>query len=933
VPEAADATDGIAVALFRCIPAYNERHSRIREFLMVLAAGTRLGPYEILAPLGSGGMGEVYRARDRKLGRDVALKVLSDRLARDPDRLARFEREAHLLATLNDPHIAHIHGFEDSTGTPALVMELVEGPTLAERIARGPIPLDDALPIARQIAEALEAAHEQGIIHRDLKPANIKVRADGTVKVLDFGLAKAFDASASSEASATMSPTLSIHATQVGLILGTAAYMAPEQARGKTVDKRADIWAFGCVLFEMVTGTRAFAGDDISITLAAVLKSEPEWSTLPPAAPPALRRLLSRCFQKDPKARLRDIGEARIAIDDMLSGAVEEPVPSTVRRTPWWRRVAIPAATVLALCIASAGLGWFVARSRAARPRVSRLHITPPSTAALAIIGFSRDVALTPDGSRVVYLGANGTTLFVRPLDELEATPLVRGGGLRDPFISPDGQWVGFFDGPQTLKKVPMTGGPAVLVAQIDSSERGATWAADGTIIFATSATTTGLQRVSADGGEAVVLTRPDRPRGEASHWWPERLPGDQAVLYTVMAPTGGLDAASLAVLDLRSGRSTILLRGGSHAQYVPSGHLMYAAGGTLRAVRFDPTRLSVLGAARPVEPQVRTTPNGAVDAVLAGDGTLVYVSGGAGSGSEQALVWVDRQGRETSVAAPPRVYGHPRLSPDGTRVAVDVVDQNADIWVWDLARATLTRVTSDPADDGFPLWTLDGRVVFTSDRGGVRNLFSQAADSTAAAERLTKSPNPQWPTAVSPDGARVVFTERSPTTGEDVMAVSLDRTHQVLPLVQTPFNERNGIVSPDGRWLAYEADDSGSFEIYVRPFPDVNRGHWQVSTSGGTQPLWGRSGRELFYFLPDGALMRVAVTGEAWTAGAPTKVLEGRYVVRMGGNFPRNYDIAADGQRFLMFKSQGNDATGAPAQIVVVQHFGEELKRLVPAK
>ena len=896
---------------------------------MSLASGSRLGPYEVVSPIGAGGMGEVYRARDTKLGRDVALKVLPDSLAPDPERLARFEREAHLLAALNHPSIAHIHGFEDSTGTAALVMELVDGPTLADRIAQGPMPLEEAVPIAKQIAEALEAAHEQGIIHRDLKPANIKVRPDGAVKVLDFGLAKAFDPPFSSGAGATMSPTLSIHATQAGIILGTAAYMSPEQARGKSVDKRADIWAFGCVLYEMLTGHRAFDGDDISTTLAAVLKTQPEWSALPSATPNSLRRLLSRCLQKDPKARLRDIGEARIAIDDVLSGAEEESA-STVRRAPWWRRVAIPAATLTVGSLVTGAVVWNAMRSTAARPRVSRFAITLPSTAQLSLNGVSRDVALTPDGSRLVYVGANDSTLFVRPLDQLEATPLVRSVSIRYPFVSPNGQWVGFFD-ELMLKKVALTGGPSVLVTRLDSAGRGATWAPDGTIIFATLA---GLQRVSADGGAPVVLTRPDRALGEANHWWPELLPDGQAVLYTVTATTGGLDAASIAVLDLRSGRQTILLRAGSHAQYAPSGHLVYAAAGTLRAVGFDARGLSLVGTPIPVVPQVLTTTAGAVEAELAREGTLVYVAGDAGS-SGRTLVWVDRQGHETPLAAPPRSYAVPRVSPDGTRVAVMASEQSGvDIWLWDLARPTLTRVTTEAANLS-PVWALDGRrVVFSSNRAGGQNLFRLAADGTGGVERLTESPNSQNPSAFSPDGTRLVFTERFPKTGDDVMVLALDGPHQVLPLVQTPFDERNGIVSPDGRWLAYEANDTGRFEIYIRPFPDTTRGHWLASTNGGTQPLWARNGRELFYFAPDGALMRVAASGgPAWRAGAPTKLFEGRYVVRTGSLPQRTYDIAADGQRFLMMKAPGSDATNAPPQLIVVQHFDEELKRLVPTK
>jgi serine/threonine-protein kinase len=901
---------------------------------MALAAGSRLGPYEILAPLGTGGMGEVYRARDTKVGREVALKVLPDSLGHDPERLSRFEHEAHVLGALNHPHIAHIYGVEDSTGVPALVIELVEGPTLADRIAQGPFSIDEALPIAKQIAEALEAAHEQGIIHRDLKPANIKVRADGTVKVLDFGLAKAFDPSASG-AGRTMSPTLSVHATHAGTILGTAGYMAPEQARGKAVDRRADIWAFGCVLYEMLTGRRAFEGDDISTTLAAVLNTDPDWQLLPPTTPRGLRQLLVRCLKKDPRDRLQAIGDARTEIGDLLSGVAEVPAGTSIAPagSSLWRWATAVGVALLLTALGTGAIGWFVARSTVAKPRASRLLITAPTTG-FSLGGLSHDIAITPDGSRVVYIGANGTALFVRPLDQLEATQLVQGGAPRDPFVSPDGQWVGFFDGTTALKKVAITGGPAALLARIHSSERGATWVSDGTIIFATAGPPSGLQRVSADGGEPTILTLPDPTHGEANHWWPESVPGGQAVLYTVTASSGGFDAASVAALDLRSGRSTILLRGGSHAQYASSGHLVYAAAGMLRAVGFDPTRLSVVGPARPVVPQVLTTPRGVVEAALAGDGTLVYATGGAANGLASTLVWVDRQGRETPTGAPPRAYGFPRISPDGTRVAVNVMQENADVWLWDLARANLTRVTSDQAGDYAPVWTPDGRrLVFTSGRPGILNLYSQAPDGIGDVERLTESPNLQLAPAITPDGRWAVFTERSPRTRDDVMAVRLDDTRKVLTLLQTPFDERNGVVSPDGRWLAYESNDTGAFEIYVRPFPDANSGHSQISTSGGIQPLWARSGEELFYFAPDGALMRVAVAGgPAWSAGAPTKMLEGSYVLSLDNSISRNYDIAGDGQRFLMLKAAGSDATSVP-QIVVVQHFDEELKRLVPLK
>jgi serine/threonine-protein kinase len=483
------------------------------------------------------------------------------------------------------------------------------------------------------------------------------------------------------------------------------------------------------------------------------------------------------------------------------------------------------------------------------------------------------------------------------------------------------------------LKKVALTGGSPVPVARLNSFELGATWAADGTIVFATSATATGLQRVSAQGGMVSVVTRPDRARGEANHWWPESLPGGQVILYTVTAATGGLDAASIAVLDLRSGKSTVVLQGGSHAQYVASGHLVYGTAGTLRAVAFNLVRTMVVGTSEAVVPEVVRTSMGAVDAVLARDGTLVYVTGRAGSGAARTLVWVDRQGHELPTGTPPRFYAFPRVSPDGARIATMTMEQNPDIWLWHLARPTLTRLTTDPAADTEPVWMPDGRrVVFSSNRAGTFNLYSLSADGTGDVERLTDSPNPQFPAAVTPDGTQVVFTELSSTTGQDVMALRLDGRHQVVPVVQTAFDERNATVSPDGRWLAYEANESGSFEIYLRPFPDVNGGHVQLSTNGGTQPLWTHSGEELFYLAPDGTLMRVTLTGgPAQTPGAPTRVFDGRYIVSVAGNFPRNYDIAADDQRFLMVKLASSETD--PPHIVVVQHFDDELKRLVPVK
>jgi len=915
---------------------------------LALTPGTRIGPYEIDSALGAGGMGEVYRARDTRLDRDVAIKILPEAFAADAERIARFQREAKVLASLNHPNIAIIHGLEHADGAHALVMELVDGEDLAQRIGRGAMPLDEALPIAKQIADALEAAHEQGIIHRDLKPANIKVRPDGTVKVLDFGLAKLAESGEAAPAgrNVTQSPTLTSPAmmTGAGMILGTAAYMSPEQARGKTVDKRADIWAFGVVVFEMLTGQRLFTGETISDTLASVLKTEPNWRALPAATPTAVRRLLRRCLEKDRKRRLDSAADARLEIEEALTapaatdGAAAQP--GAAPRSVWSR--ALPWAVVGAL---AAGLAavlalWRPSRPAAPPPGVTRMSIALSGPAAPTIDRNFGDVALSPDGTHIVYIGNNGTQLFVRALDTLEPVAIATGRSLRAPFVSPDGQWVGFMDGVVILRKVSMTGGPPITLANLEpNGSRGATWTPDNTIILATTNPATGLQRVSADGGTLEVLTRPDRAQGEGGHFWPEILPGGHAVLFTITSQSGGLDTARVAVRDLRTGTQKVLLRGGSHGHYVASGHLVYVAAGTLRAIPFDLNRLETHGTAVPVLSRLAAKATGTADLAVAADGTLVYLDAPASfTANARTLVWVDRSGKEEPVAAPPRTYVTPRTSPDGTRVALSSLDEEQDLWIWDLRRAMLTRQTVDPGQDWFPVWTPDGRrIIFSSSRSGQFNIWWQAADGTGTAERLTTNDHvQQFVTGITPDGKAVVFAEVGLSTmGVDLLQLVLDGTHRVTPLLQTKFDERNGIVSPDGRWLAYESNSSGRFEIYVRPFPNVGGGQWQVSTTGATRPLWARSGKELFYIGADGTLLRVPVeaSGATWNAGTPLKLLERRYYTGDGASGARAYDVSPDGQRFLMIKAPGTDAGAAPPALIVVQHWDEELKRLVPTK
>ncbi|NOT27468.1 MAG: protein kinase [Acidobacteria bacterium] len=906
---------------------------------MALTPGTRLGVFQLTGLIGRGGMGEVYRARDTKLDRSVAIKILPEAFAHDASRLARFVGEAKTLASLNHPNIAAIYGLEESNGVKALVMELVEGDDLSRRIARGAIPVDEALPIARQIAEALEAAHEQGIVHRDLKPANIKLRSDGTVKVLDFGLAKAMDPAGAMAASISMAPTTTTPAlmTGPGMILGTAAYMSPEQARGKAVDKRADIWAFGAVLFEMLAGKRAFPGEEVAEVLGAVIHKEPAWSQLPDSLPTSLRTTLRRCLEKDLRQRFRDIGDVRLTLDGVF-----DPVPSETRLTQsrasgWWGRRAVPLGAI-ALAVFAGSVGWSLRRPpEIPPPLVSRLTISLPNApVATSSQQLDLNLAISPDGSRIAYVGNGGTQLFVRGLNAFEPVA-VFSGDPRGPFFSPDGQWIGFVNGNSSLMKVAVNGGPPVNVASLAGlAQRGATWAPDDTIIFAEQGSATGLLRVPAAGGPTTVLTRPDRAQGEEDHLWPELLPDGRSVLFTVTSPAGGADASQIVVMDLRTGVRKTLARGGSNAHYVTTGHLIYAAGGALRAVLFDLSQLEVRGAAVSVIPDVQVTLAGAVQAVMAVNGTLVYLPGN-GQVFKRTAVWVDRQGRETPLPVPPQRLDQPRVSPDGTRAAIHSDDGERDIWLLDFARTTLTRFTFDRGLDHYPVWTPDGRrLLFSSQRGvpdSVRNLFWQAADGTGEIARLTTSPILQHVTSVSPDGRIAVFTEFSPRTGEDIM--QLDMTsgeHRVAPLIQSMLVERNGIISPDGRWLAYEADDSGRFEIYTRPFPDVGGGRWQVSTAGGKRPVWARNGQELFYASPTGAVMGVGVErGSAWIASTPGLIVkEGYYTNPSGPTSGPMFDISADGKRFLLIKDSAPDVV---TQYNVVQHFDVELKRLVPAQ
>jgi eukaryotic-like serine/threonine-protein kinase len=880
---------------------------------MALSVGTRLGPYEILAAIGAGGMGEVYRARDAKLGRDVALKVLPEAFARDAERMARFQREAKVLASLNHPSIASIYGLEDSGATHALVMELVEGPTLADRIKQGPIPIDESLRIAKQITEALEYAHERGIVHRDLKPANVKVTSDDAVKVLDFGLAKAIEGDAASIDIST-SPTMSRMATLAGVLLGTAAYMSPEQAKGKAVDRRADIWAFGCVLYEMLTRKMAFSGETVTDTLAAVIRAEPDWTLLHQATPIRIRVLLQRCLQKDPKQRLRDIGDARISLEEVLSGGPEpSPVGTALVSPLLWRRKMIVSVGTLLFGAAIASLATWSLKPSPSPPRVTRTVITLPPGQRLSGFG-DLALAISPDGSQLAYVAttqeAGGETrrIYLRAMNRLEANPIPGTEGAVDPFFSPDGQWLGFFaDG--KMKKISVSGGAAQTLTD-DSTPEGGTWSNQGTIVFSHGAQF--LQQVPDAGGSPQPLTRLEK--GEIGHIWPDFLPGGKAVVFE---GGQGVVGQPMGTSERRN-----LTQGGVSPRYLPSGYLIYAQAGNLMAVPFDPQRLEVKGAPVPVVQEVmqESTPAPAQYSVSA-TGSLVYVPGSA-QASQNKLVWVSRNGAEQSLPAPTRDYEGPRVSPDGRRVALSSAGQ---IWLYDLARDTLTRLTFEGDLNGGPIWTPDGkRIAFSSDRGGALNLFWQMADGSGGVERLTTSEHIQAPSSWLPNGPLLSFIEFDPRPSIWVLPLS-DRKPQ--PFLQTAANLGMPQFSPDGHWMAYVSNESGRSEIYVQPYPSPG-GKWQISTDGGSEPVWNRNGRELFYRSGNKMMAVGIATEHSFSAGNPKTLFQGQYVSSRSVPFPE-YDVTPDGQRFLMLKP-ATPEQAAPAQINVVLNWTEELKRLV---
>jgi len=893
--------------------------------------GNTLGHYQITSQLGKGGMGEVYQAKDQKLGRDIAIKVLPEEFAKNADRVARFQREAKLLASLNHPSIAAIYGLEESGGTNFLVLELVEGETLADQIKRGPITVEDSLKLALQIAEALEAAHEKGVVHRDLKPANIKVTPDGKVKVLDFGLAKAF-AGEQVEMNLSNSPTLSNAATQQGLILGTAAYMSPEQARGEAVDKKADIWAFGVVLFEMLTGRGMFEGRTVSDTLAAVLMREPEWKRLPLNLHPRIRLLLERCLEKESRNRYGSISDARVDIQNALSdpsGVFVQPVTSLEPRMKLRMMLPWTVTAILAVVLAIALWTLWPAKRSSEQPLV-RLDVDLGPDVSLGPT-YGTDAIISPDGNRLVFVWKS--RLFTRRLDQPKATELAGTEGADEPFFSPDSQWVAFFAN-NKLKKISVEGGASIALCDMKTTPAGGSWGEDGNIIAAL--TYMGpLSRIPSAGGAPTPVT--ELAQGEATHRWPQILPGGKAVLFTAHTSTGGFDRANIEVMSFKDHRRKTLQRGGTYSRYLPSGHLVYINKGTLFAVPFDLDKLEVRGTPSPVLEEVASsTRYGSAQFDFSQGGTLVYRSGGA-AGGLVTLQWLDGTGKTQPLPAKPGLFTRPHLSPDGKLLALAVTSESgSDIWTYDWQRDAMTRLTFGGGSFSFPVWSPDGRyVAFQGDAG---DMFWTRADGAGNPQPLTQSKKQQFPWSFSPDGRRLAFAEGNPRGPMDLWTVPVENQGSQLRagkpeiFLQSSANAVFPAFSPDGRWIAYMSNDSGTMEIYVRAFPDRG-GKWLVSNNGGVLAVWSRNGRELFYRTADQRIMVVTYTakGDSFVVDKPHLWTEKRLA---DTSTIQNLDITPDGKRFVvLLPAEGMEEQKPQNHVTFLQNFFDELRRRVPVK
>jgi Tol biopolymer transport system component len=893
---------------------------------LALTPGTRLGAYDITAQIGEGGMGQVFRATDTRLKRQVAIKILPPSVAGDHDRLVRFQREAEVLALLNHPNIAAIYGLEDNDGIPALVMELVEGRDLSQLIARGALPLDEALPIAKQIAEALEAAHDQGIIHRDLKPANVKVRSDGTVKVLDFGLAKAMEPAWAAAANAMNSPTVPMHDTRAGIILGTPAYMSPEQANGKQADQRADIWAFGVLLWEMLTGESLFGhGASTSEMLADVLRARVVFERVP-AGP--LRQLLQRCLDRDVKMRLRDIGEARVALgrvslSDTAMDAAPQSAPAAKTSTlP--RMVATAAISVLAGAAGLALWGWLTPAPAQSRPLIHFTTATPQGDG-------NSPIAVSRDGSRLAFVGMSGDQIYTRTMDDPVARPVPGTEHGMFPAFSPDGQSLAFVTGPPApfqMKKVPIAGGAALTLVDSVQTTVPMSWGEDGNILLGGPE----LQRVSDAGGTPVAIAKADAARGEIAFVSPQLLPGGKYILASVLTPKG-LSAFRVVAVEIATGKLKVLMEGVGDCWFAQTasapgvGHLVYALNGSLFAAAFNTATLQV-GPAAPVLEGVRDL-GGLTHAGFSRSGTLVYPSrGNTISGARSTLTWVDRTGTEQPLSAPPRPYVSPRISPNGEQVAfhVDDLTQRVDvqIWVLDLLRGTTNRLTFDRSNQ-YPVWTADGKRLIYLSSTSVTNpngtLASLPAASSGQPVTLMGEGMLPAPTSASRDG-KLVIGVRGPgltRSGRDIWVLRLDGTGKAEPFLDNRVTRGDLQFSPDGKWVEYESNESGRNEIYVVPYPGPG-GKSQVSTDGGAQPRWNRNGRELF-FRSGTKMMAVDVeTGAAFRAGTARVLFE-----KVAGD----YDVSPDGRRFLMLKPAA--AAGDSGELHVIVNWFDDLRQRVP--
>jgi serine/threonine-protein kinase len=885
---------------------------------MALDPGARFGAYEVAARLGKGGMGEVWRAHDARLGRDVALKLVGEAFAADPERLSRFEREAKLLASLHHPNIGLLYGVEESDGRRALVLELVPGLTLAERLAAGAMPVEEALGVARQVAEALEHAHAHAIIHRDLKPANIKVTPEGEAKVLDFGLGKPISAEAAPGPDPLSSPTLSRPCTVSGLILGTAPYMSPEQARGQAVDRTTDIWAFGAILYEMLAGTQLFRGDTTSDVLAAVLRSEVDWGRLPPATPPAAGRLLRRCLERDPRERLHDFADVRIELTQALRELADPQGASVSWRgsrsaLAAWGIVVLLAAAALALAVAT--------RSPPGPVRVSRLSLRLQPRP-LTMSGFS----LSPDGARLAYV-ANGQ-IHVRDLDSEAVRPLTDARGAR-PFFSPDGAWIGFVGADEVLSKVPSGGGPVVRLARAPHSFGHCTWVDHDAILCTQPASPRPgqLLRVAASGGPAQPVPTPAAGARERV-LWPSALPGGRAVLLTIPNPAGGpVDDATIVVQQLATGERRALLRQATQAVYAPSGHVVFARADALLALPFEPSVQAVRGTPVPVVEHVsRDTVQGGRYA-LAGDGTLVYVRE---TGGERPLLWVDRDGKAEPIPTPAHTFLDPRVSPDGSRIAVQAADGDNDVWICDVTRGSLTRLTFDPGEDETPAWSPEGSFIawVTQRPGRPRQIVRRRADGSGDEQVVWSTDRHAHLHDWSRDGASLLVTQEAESSARDVWLVPA-AGGEGRPLLKTPFEECSPRFSPDGRWLAYSSDESGRFEVYVVRMPGLDQ-RVQVSVGGGDRPVWSASGREIVYRTADGWVtsVRFSARADGPNVGRPVPLFPDSFGAATGRTSHVDYDVHPGGVRFVMV---GGQAGGMSIDLGVVLGWFGELRRLAP--